>query len=183
VVFVRTCRQFVIALACVALSAAAAHAGEGFSFEMPKERLRILIPDIPQMEMADHPNAAMQPHARYMGRDGTGYTISILTPTSDPGFGPEACAVSIFNSLMARYRLDPKNVTRRKVDANTFVVLFPVRMDPFVQFKAYVLSGYGGSHCLEVHASRMVSAADKDVLVEQLTAWFKGFHGARVEPM
>jgi hypothetical protein len=51
------------------------------------------------------------------------------------------------------------------------------------QFKAYVLSGYGGSHCLEVHASWMVSAAAKDVLVEQLTAWFKGFHGVRVESM
>lgn len=180
---VRTFFRVAVAAACAIFHAGAANAGAGFSFEMPDERLRIVIPDIPQMTMRDHPNAAVQPSARYLGGDVTGYTISVLTPASDRGYGSEACAVYLFSKLLLRYGLDPKKVTRRKTDANTHVALFPVRMGPFVQFKTYLLSGYGGTHCIEVHVSRMVPADDKDKLIEQLTDWYKGFHDARIEAM
>ena len=178
----KICSRFLVVLLSGLLATGAANA-EGFSFEMPTEKLRIIIPDIPKMVMQDHPNAALQKHARFMGSDSTGYSISILTPTCDPGMGAEACAGSTFKSLVSRYGLDVKNVTRWKNDSNTYVVLFPVRMDPLVQFKAYFLSGYGGTHCLEIHVSKTVTAKDRDALIAELTQWYKGFKDAKIEPM
>ena len=53
-------------------------------------------------------------------------------------------------------------------------MLFPVRADPVVQLKAYLMSGHG-THCIEVHLSKTV-LSEKDIV-----PWFKGFEGARIE--
>jgi hypothetical protein len=161
-------------------SATAAQAGS-YAFDMKSERLRILVPDIPQIRMTIHPNAAQQPHARFFGGGDDGYTISILTPTADPGMTPRACANSISRALAGRYGLEPKSVVRRRNDDSTYVMLFSSAAGPLVQLKAYVMSGYGGTHCLEVHISKTLAPAERDVPEAELRKWFEGFAGARIQ--
>src|SRR5919109_667921 len=125
--------------------ASAAHtASSGFSFDMAKPRLRVVVPDIPQMKMGPHPNAPAQPHALYMGSGTQGYSISVLMPTADKGMTPRDCARSSSRSLVSRYGLDPKAVVTHQTNDATFVMLFPFRAGPVTQFKAYLLSGHGG---------------------------------------
>ena len=82
-----------------------ANAAETFSFDMPQPRLRVVVPDIPQIKMGIHPNAALQPHARFMGTDPQGFSISILMPTADAGMSPRDCARTMHKSIMARFRV------------------------------------------------------------------------------
>ena len=145
-----------------------------FVFEMSGPKLKIVIPDAPRMQMRPHPLAGTQPHARFMGSGADGFSISVLTPTAQPGMKPADCASSISYELVRRYGLKPEGIVRRRPDESTFIMLFPVNVDPGVQLKAYLMSGHGG-HCIEVHLSRTVRA-EKDV-----AAWFKGFAGARIE--
>lgn len=147
-----------------------------FVFELSEPRLRIVIPDAPPMKMGPHPLAATTPHARAMGSADGGYSISVLTPTSDAGMSPMQCANSLASELVRRYGLQPDAIVRRRNGDSTFVLLFPVKVDSLVQLKAYLLSGHGGTHCVEVHLSKIVRA-ERDVQL-----WFDGFAGARIDP-
>jgi hypothetical protein len=173
--------QMFAAAAHVASAPAAKSEGGHFSFDMGEPRLRLVVPDIPPMAMGPHPNAPAQPHARFMGSGERGYSVSVLTPTADPGMTPKDCAGSIYRSLVSRYGLQRESVTTHKSNDSTFIMLFPVRTGPLTQFKAYLLSGYGG-HCLEVHISRTVTAQSQEALSQELAEWYRGFRQARIEP-
>ena len=148
---------------------------------MPEPRVRIVVPDIPPIKMEPHPDAAKQPHARFMGSDGTGYVVSVLTPAADPGMTPRECARSMARSVINRFGLDPRFVVGLETNAATFVMLFPYRVDPVIQFKAFVLSGDVGALCVEVHISRTMPPEPEKALAEDLAKWFEGFKGARIE--
>lgn len=145
-----------------------------FVFDLDEPRLRISIPDAPPMTMAPHPLAGAQPHARFMG-GANGYSISILTPTADAGMTPVQCANAIAADLVRRYGLKREAIVTRRTSEVSFVMLFPVNAAGTAQLKAYLLSGHGGTHCVEVHVSKVV-ASEKDV-----AAWFEGFAEARIE--
>jgi TPR repeat protein len=147
-----------------------------FVFELNEPRLRIVIPDAPPMQMSPHPLAATTPHARVMGAGAGGYSISVLTPTSDARMTPLQCANSLDNALVRRYGLKPDAIVRRRNGESTYVMLFPVKADSALQLKAYLLSGHGGTHCVEVHLSKIL-ASEKEIM-----PWFEGFAGARIEP-
>jgi hypothetical protein len=158
-----------------------AHAAETFSFDMPESRLRFVVPDIPQMKMAVHPNAKAQPHARYLGSDSTGYSISILMPTADAGMSPRDCATSGATSVMQRFGVDPKFIVRRQTSESTFVMLFPFKAGPLVQLKAFMLSADNASHCIEVHISKTVVPSTAEAVSQQLPGWLQGFSKAKIE--
>ncbi len=151
-----------------------------FRFDMPEPKLRISIPDLPQFVLGVHPNASAQPHARYFGGGPDGYSLSILLPTADPGMTALECARSISGSLAKRYELDPKFVVTHRSNERTFVMLFPFRAGPIVQLKAYLLSGTG-THCVEVHVSKTLSAANREAGADAIAAWFQGFRQATIE--
>lgn len=153
---------------------------DGFRFDMPDPRLRITIPDIPQFALGVHPNAPSQPSARFFGGGPNGYSLSILIPTADAGMTALDCAGSLSRSIASRYKLDPKfTVTHRSNDV-TFLMLFPYRAGPIIQLKAYLLSGIA-DHCLEVHVSKVVTAAKPEAAAGELSVWLRGFRNARVD--
>ena len=157
------------------------NAAETFSFDMPQPRLRVVVPDIPQIKMGIHPNAALQPHARFMGTGPQGFSITILMPTADAGMSPRDCARTMHKSIMARFRVDPKSVVAQQANESTFVELFPLKIDPLVQFKAFLLSGSAGSHCVEVHISKTIVPATAETVSAQLPNWYQGFRKAKIE--
>jgi hypothetical protein len=152
-----------------------------FSFDMPEPRIRFVVPDIPQMDMGVHPNAGVQPHALFMGSGPRGYSISILMPTANAGMTPRDCARSGYGSLVSRYGLDPKSVVTYQANDMTYVVLFPFRVGPLTQLKAYLLSSHGGTHCIEVHISKTVTSTSKEAVSDELAAWYRGFRNANIE--
>ena len=163
--------------AIAALHAALAGAAEpqGFTLEMKEPPFRVAIPALPAMEMKRHPFAGERPHLRLIGESGP-YTVSVITPTADPGMGPEQCARSTAGTLSERPGV-PKQVMRVRLDADTYLVMYPSKLPGGVQLHAHLLSAAGGTHCVEVHASRVVSSeADID-------RWFKqDFREARIAP-
>lgn len=167
-----------VAVGCLAGEAVAA---DTFSFDMPDPKLRFVVPDLPQMKMDVHPNAPQQPHARFLGSDGHGYSISILMPTAAAGMTPRDCANAEARSVIQRFGVDPKFVVSRQTSETTFVMLFPFKTGPLVQFKAFVLSGYNGTHCVEVHISKTIVPANAETVSQQLPEWYRGFGQAKIE--
>lgn len=138
-----------------------------FVLEMAAPKLRILIPDAPAMKM----------DAGLRGQAPGGYSVSVLVPTADAGMTPVDCARSSSVALARSYGLKREDVVTRRTSETTFVMLFPVRIPPVVQLKAYLLSGHGGTHCIEVHLSKVASSE------AEVHAWFSGFESARIEAL
>ncbi|MDH5178184.1 MAG: hypothetical protein OEZ39_00835 [Gammaproteobacteria bacterium] len=153
-----------------------------FVFDVPENRFRVIIPDLPHIEMHAHPLASSGAHFRFMGGDKKdGYSISILTPTADKGMKPEHCANAGYASLLKRYGLNEKYVFRRKNNSSTYIVLFPHRAGPLIQLKAYLLSGYDGDHCIDVHISKNLLAPSEEEVKEKLLAWYQGFTQSSID--
>ena len=159
--------------AVCAAEPAAAH----FEFEMTEPKLRIVIPDAPPMQMGPHPLG--QAHTRFMGGGPRGFSISVLTPTADRGMTPLECARSRVGSVAQRFGLKREDVVMLQPNDTTLVMLFPFKAaEPMMQLKAFLLSGHGGTHCVEVHLSRMLAGNATEA---EIGAWMKGFQKARIE--
>jgi hypothetical protein len=129
------------------------------------------------MQMNTHPLAGAQPHLRFMGSGPSGYTISVLLPTADAGMTPRDCARSGASSIVRRFGVKTDELVTRQTNEITTVMLFPFRVAgvPIIQLKAFVLSGYAGTHCLEVHLSKVVTDEG------EVASWLKGFTTAKIE--
>lgn len=146
-----------------------------FTFEMVDPKLRIIIPDAPPMQMGPHPLAAGSPHLRFMGAGPGAHTISVIVPTADAGMTPRDCARSRTSSLMRQFKLKAEEVVTRQTNEITTAVLFAVRIPSLIQLQAYLLSGYAGTHCVEIHLSKMVRDES------EIAPWLKGFVSAKIE--
>jgi hypothetical protein len=149
-----------------------------FEFEMSDPKLRIVIPDAPPMQMGPHPLG--QAHTRYMGSGANGFTISVLVPTADRGMTPADCARSSSSEVARRFGVKADQVVTRQTNESTFVMLFPLKIDPMMQLKAFLLTGYAGTHCVEVHLSKLLRAGA--TTEAEVSSWMKGFQKARIEP-
>ena len=148
---------------------------EGFLFEVDSPRFRITIPGVPQMRMEVHPNNASQPHLRFLG-SAEPYTVAVFTPTAAEGMTPLECAGAVARTLAARPVTPPSSqVLKARLDNNTFVALYAVSLGVGVQLHAHILSAAGGTHCVEVHATR-VSIDEED-----LAAWFTDIEKASIK--
>ena len=76
---------------------------------------------------------------------------------------------------MRRFGVKKDELVTRQTNDITSVMLFPLRVPPIVQLKAFLLSGDGGTHCVEVHLSR-IGTDDSG-----LASWLKGFAAAKIE--
>ncbi|TWO72363.1 hypothetical protein FN976_06580 [Caenimonas sedimenti] len=66
-------------------------------------------------------------------------------------------------------------IRKGRIDANTFIALDASPLPGAVQMHAHLFSAAGGTHCVEVHATKVAtSEADAE-------SWFRGFAGARIE--
>jgi hypothetical protein len=146
-----------------------------FAFEVAAPKFRVSIPGVPPMKMETHPQHAAQPHLRYLGSQGP-YTVSIITPTAAAGMTAIECASATVRSMAARQGMPPSaEMYKAKLDDNTFVAMYAAAVGGAVQLHAHFLSAAGGTHCIEVHASKMSESPD------DVESWFRGFTQARIE--
>jgi len=147
-----------------------------FVFEVNSPKFKITIPNMPPMRMDIHPMNASHPHLRFLGSDGP-YAVSVITPAAAAGMTALECASSTVRSLKARPGVPQSSqIYRARINDNTFVAIYASPLGGVVQLNAHVLSGVGGTHCIEVHASKM-STSDDD-----LAPWLEGFSKASIEP-
>jgi hypothetical protein len=145
-----------------------------FVYELANPRARISIPDLPAIELGPHPMSAGRPHLRALGSSGE-YTVSVITPTADAGMTPVQCASSTATSIMRRYNLSDTSVFRGRANDRTFVLIYGLPQPGFVQLHAHILSAAGGTHCVEVHVSK-VSTDPADA-----GTWMRSFGSSDVE--
>jgi hypothetical protein len=146
---------------------------QSLEVRLPEPSFTISIPDLPAMDLGPHPNAGRQPTAKLFGSSG-GITLSVLTPTADAGTTAAQCASWLAGSVISRFTPDLNKVQLLKAGENAWVVLFPLELAPLTQLKAYVVSGNGKGHCLEVHVSRTQPTE------EQRKQWLDGFRNVKV---
>ena len=168
-----------IALLCALASLLAATAtpsrgGDGFVADVVEPKVHISIPGLPQMAVTRHPLADAQPHIRLIASDGNGVTVSILVPTADAGMTALECASSSLLSTARRFGLAKEQYVAMKLDETTFAMLFIVPMGEVAQFQAFLFSAAGGTHCVEVHASKLT----RDSI--DVGAWRRAFEGATI---
>jgi hypothetical protein len=146
-----------------------------FAFEVTAPHFKITIPDFPALRMDPHPMQGSHPHLRYMGSEGP-YSLSIITPTSAPGMTALECASATVRALASRPGSPPPaEIYKARLDDNTFIALYSARAPGFMQLHAHLLSAAAGTHCIEVHASKIATSED------DIAPWFEGFRKARIE--
>jgi hypothetical protein len=147
---------------------------QSFKCDMESPKIRIEVPEIPQVKMAAHPLKAAQPHLRLAGSS-DGYTVSVAIPTVDAGMTAKECAISLAGGLARRHKLTPDNAFFGPAGDNTFQFRFILDLgDGSYQMNSYILSGYKGTHAVNVHISKTTKdKADFD-------QWLKGFPKALV---
>lgn len=156
------------------LASAPARAAE-FSFEVAAPKFTVTIPDIPALPMKPHPMRATHPHLRFLGADGA-YSVSVITPSAAAGMSALECASAILRSLSSRPNVPPAaEIYRTRIDDHTFVAIYAVQLPGLLQLNAHFLSAAAGTHCIEVHASKIATTED------DVEPWFKGFGKARIE--
>ena len=145
-----------------------------FAFEVAAPKFRVTLPHIPAMKMDTHPLNAKQPHLRFLGSDGP-YTVSVITPAAAAGMSALECASATVRSMAARPGVPPSaEMYKARLDDNTYVAIYAAELEGVVQLHAHVLSAAEGTHCVEVHASKMSTSP------EDLEPWVRGFDGARI---
>lgn len=167
----------IIALGISALSFVASHncLAEEFAFQVKEPNFSVKIPSIPQMKMDIHPMHAAKAHLRHLGSEGP-FSVSIMTPTADPGMTAIDCASSTVKSLGARPGVPaPSQVYKARINDRTFVAIYASPNDGFMQLHAHLMSAASDGHCIEVHASKVATSKD------DIEPWFKGFNGADIE--
>lgn len=146
------------------------------SFDVRDPAFHVVLPSVPAMPMEAHPLSKTSPHLRLMGSQGP-FTVSVLTPTADTGMTPADCASSTVGALPRRPGVPSQDsIYKERLDGNTYLAIYITPLKGSVQMHAHVMSAAGGSHCVEVHASRVSTSKD------DLEPWLKGFREARIEP-
>jgi hypothetical protein len=160
----------------LAVLAAPQFNAEEFAFAVTAPRFRITIPNLPPLRMKPHPMHATHPHLCFLGADGS-YTLSVITAHAPPGMSALECAGAILRTLDARPNVPPAaELYRARLDDNTYAVLYAAHLPGFLQLNAHFLSAAAGTHCIEVHASKIASSP------EDIDPWFKSFGKAKIEP-
>ena len=158
------------------LSASLSCRAEGFAFEVASPKFKVAIPGIPQMKMEVHPGNASQPQLRFLGSEGP-YTVAVFAPAAVAGMTPLECASAITRSLAARPGTPPSSqILKSRLDDSTFVAIYAAPLGGGVQLHAHILSAVSGTHCVEVHATR-ISIEEDD-----LSSWITGLEKASIKP-
>ena len=166
-----------VILSVTALSVLASYQcqADGLTFQIKEPNVAVTIPNIPQMKMDVHPMHEARPHLRLLGSDGP-YSVSIMTPTADTGMTALECASSTIKNLGSRPGVPaPSQVYKARINDRTFVAIYASTITGFMQLHAHLLSAANGTHCIEVHASKVASSKD------DIDPWFKGFGEATIE--
>ena len=134
----------------------------------------IRIPDIEAFKLGVHPNNATQPGAKLFGRR-NGVTVSVLTPTAEANTTAAQCASWLAGQVLFRFAPPLDTVQFVRLSESAWVLVFPMKLAGVDQLKAYIVTGNGKGHCIEVNASR--TGANE----QQRKEWLAGFRGVRVE--
>ena len=134
----------------------------------------IRIPDLEAFKLGVHPDNAKQPGAKLFGRS-HGVTVSVLTPTAQANTTAAQCASWLAGQVLSRFAPPLDTVQFVRLGESAYVLVFPLKLGGVDQLRAYVVSGNGKTHCIEVQASRV------DFTEQQRKEWLAGFKGVRVE--
>jgi hypothetical protein len=144
-----------------------------FTYELDQPKARISIPAFPALKMAPHPEREKSPHLRALGTQDP-FAVSVLAPTAEGSMSAADCANTLIRVLPRRPGAPPQDrIQKARIDANTYIAAY---VSSFGQLHAHLFSAAGGTHCIEVHASRM-NPSNSDV-----AGWLRGFVDAKIEP-
>ena len=147
-----------------------------FSYTLTGPNVRITIPELPPIDMGPHPAASRErPHLRAMGSKAP-YVISVMTPTADKGMSAQQCAQSSASWLIKRHALARQDYLLFKGgNSDTYGFIYSKRAGSGTQLVMYLLSGVEGTHCIEVHISKMSATRG------EIREWANGFPRAAIE--
>lgn len=157
------------------LASAVTRAGD-FVVEVDAPGFRVTLPEVLRMKMGVHPLHASKPHLRLLGNEGP-YTVSVMTPAAEAGMSALECASATLGSIAQRPGVPPRGqIYKVRLNERTFAAIYAVPLPSAMQLNAHLMSAGGGTHCIEVHATR-ISTSSEDV-----DGWFKAFEKADISP-
>lgn len=162
-------------LAVLLLASAGAKA-EVLVFEVAAPKFKVTLPNVPRMAMDVHPMNAERPHLRLLGTEGP-YTVSVMTPTAQAGMSALECASATLGSIAQRPGVPPREqIYKVRLNERTFAAIYVSPLPQGAQLNAHLMSAVGGTHCIEVQASKVSTSP------EELDAWIEAFDKANIEP-
>lgn len=135
----------------------------------------VTVPGLEGLDFGPHPSSATQPSARLFGQGKNGVTVSVLVPTAGSDTPASQCASWLAGNVLSRFAPSLDSIQIIKAGDNAYVLIFPFAVGGIEQLKAFVLTGSGKGHCVEVHMSRL--GASKP----QRDEWLNGFRDIQVQ--
>jgi hypothetical protein len=164
----------IVVLGFIALSGSLCQAAD-FTFEVESPNVRVVVPNIPPVKLEPHPMRQARPHMRLLGTNGP-FTVSVLMPTADAGMTPAECAGSTLGALPKRPGVPAQEkIFKARINERTFIALYDSQMAGETHLHAHLLSGVGGTHCVEVHVSKFPASED------DIKSWRKNWGAANIE--
>ncbi len=163
---------------CAAAALAASFAAHAeFSLEVDAPAVRVVIPELPQVQMEAHPSHKEHANLRLIGVDGP-YMVTLNTPDADAGMKPQQCANIIAGALSKRPGVPHQDrITRSRLNPDTFAAMYVVpKKGGQMQLNAHLISAGGGTHCVELHIATLAASE------AEAQAWFRKVAGGRIEP-
>lgn len=162
----------VCAFVAMLLPAIAAQAQ--FTYVLDQPDATISIPAFPPLKMGPHPEREKSPHLRAFGTQAP-FAVSVLAPTAEGAMSAQDCADTLIRVLPRRPGVPPQQrIQKARIDANTYIAVY---FSTSRQLHAHLFSAAaGGTHCVEVHASKM-NPSDADI-----AGWLRRFADAKIAP-
>jgi len=172
---VRMARRIVTAMGWAIVLAATPASADDFVFAVTAPDFTVTLPAIPRMKMEAHPRHAAHPHLRYLGSDGA-YTVSVMTPTAQKGMNPLECASATLGTIVKRAGAPAREeMYRAKINERTYVAIYATPLPTALQLNAHLMSAAGGTHCVEVHVTKVSTSQD------DIDTWVKRFDNADIQ--
>jgi hypothetical protein len=145
-----------------------------FEAKVTDPAFTITVPALPNISLQQQAPAS-DSSPRLVGDDGT-HKVAVIVSTMSKSVSARECAGSGLRSILSRPGMPNRDsIYRAPLSANTFLVLYVVTEGTQPVLHAHLLAAASGTHCTEVHFSRLQRAG------EDIDDWRKTFAGARIE--
>lgn len=160
--------------AAIALGIALPSARAELVLDVKAPAFRVVVPHVPRIKVQPYAGDG-KPHFRLRGIADP-YMVLVMAPAADAGMGPKECAQWLGAQVSKRALVPaPEKQIRRRVDDNTFVVMYVNRFEGKAMLHAHLVSAKPG-HCLEVYIAKAAKEAS------EMEPFFAGFAKASIRP-
>jgi hypothetical protein len=146
-----------------------------FYYKMQDPQIEIIIPEVPNIPLKEHPMSKSYSQFRYLGSEDS-YTVSLLLYDAKDGITEKECALFYYENIIQKQYLS-KNLTKTILgdDKRTYSMYYKQKVGDLTQLHSHLFTAIDSKYCIEIHISKFVETEN------EINSWMKGFRRAKIK--